>query len=247
MAKTMESVIPIMKEWDYTKFSFSHSNRVVIDNHVKALVKSLKQKDIGESCPILVDDKLEIVDGQHRFHARKQLGLPIYYTIIRDYDQLDLILLNQYNKRWSMDDYVHTYASRGLKDYINIEADLKSFNIPNFNTMTCLLYGRRLIKSETNALKSGKFTYTPDLRNQFRTSVAELQAFSGFPKYKDYRFITAYARIRKLEGYDFKMMQRQIASYLSTITPQTSQEGYFDAMIRLYNYNRPAKYRLKAA
>ena len=50
--------------------------------------------------PIVVNEKMEIIDGQGRFEVCKEKGLPIYYNIVNiheyGYDQLDNRNLRQF-------------------------------------------------------------------------------------------------------------------------------------------------------
>ena len=38
--------------------------------------------------PILVNEKMEVIDGQHRLQAQKELNLPTYYIKNKGYDLL---------------------------------------------------------------------------------------------------------------------------------------------------------------
>lgn len=68
----------IHKSYNYNDFSFINGNRNVVKSKVGKLIKSIKQLDLTMYNPILVTKTGKIVDGQHRFEACKELGLPIY-------------------------------------------------------------------------------------------------------------------------------------------------------------------------
>lgn len=69
--------------------------------------------------PITVNSKMEVVDGQHRLEAAKQLGLAIFYLIQdkNDQDIGDMVLLNTAQKQWGAEDFVKFYAYQGKKPY----------------------------------------------------------------------------------------------------------------------------------
>ena len=73
--------ISVYQTREYDKFIIdSEYNREVDLKHVKKLEECFKNAgDFGKVYPIIVDDKFRIIDGQHRFTARKKLGLIIYY------------------------------------------------------------------------------------------------------------------------------------------------------------------------
>ena len=72
---------------DYKRFKFLINNRQTARNHINRLKDAItKNPDILSVQPILVNEKMEIIDGQHRFTAASELGLPIHYTVVKGLD-----------------------------------------------------------------------------------------------------------------------------------------------------------------
>lgn len=70
----------VYKTSDYTIFSFMEDNRVVNADIVRKIKEKIQEFGwIRE--PILVNEKLQIIDGQHRFTALKELGFPVEFII----------------------------------------------------------------------------------------------------------------------------------------------------------------------
>ena len=98
---------------DYSRFSFLDNNRIVKSSHVDMLKKSIKNIDLTKYNPIKVDANLRIIDGQHRFHACMELGLPIYYVVDDDDDaEQAMINCNKINKKWEMMDWLRYRANK---------------------------------------------------------------------------------------------------------------------------------------
>lgn len=98
---------------DYSRFSFLDNNRIVKSSHVDMLKKSIKNIDLTKYNPIKVDENLRIIDGQHRFHACMELGLPIYYVVLNGVDaEQAMIIDNQNNKKWEMMDWLRYRANK---------------------------------------------------------------------------------------------------------------------------------------
>jgi hypothetical protein len=97
----------IYKTKDYDKFIIDvNLNRNVNIPNVKKIKNSIKDYgDHGVVFPIVVDDKMRIIDGQHRFTARKELGLTIYYIQDLELDINKLGGINDAVKKWIGDDY----------------------------------------------------------------------------------------------------------------------------------------------
>ena len=64
----------IFEEPDYSQFKYLGGNRDI--THSKKLLESITQNGYF-NVPILVNENMEIIDGQGRFEALKMLGLPI--------------------------------------------------------------------------------------------------------------------------------------------------------------------------
>ena len=110
----------ISKTFDYERFKFLKTNRVV--RNTNQLKQSILQCDLTYCNPIKVTKNFEIIDGQNRFTVCKELKKPIYYTII-DSDSVDvneaITILNTAQRTWKLDDYLHKYVAEGRPNYID--------------------------------------------------------------------------------------------------------------------------------
>lgn len=68
---------------EYNNFKFLSANRPIDYNHVNKIKKSLQEYGFLDSQPITVNSEMEIIDGQHRFVACKEMGLPIKFVQIQ--------------------------------------------------------------------------------------------------------------------------------------------------------------------
>ena len=62
---------------NYNMFKFKDGNRDLNYINVNKMEESLKKH--GWVTPIVVDNNYYIIDGQHRFQAAKNLGMPIAF------------------------------------------------------------------------------------------------------------------------------------------------------------------------
>lgn len=94
LPKNSEPISFVCKTFDYDWFKFMEGNRK--PDHVLSLMASFQRRDVPNA--ILCTNDGYIVDGQNRFLARKELGLPIYYYCIDGLDIHDVAYLNSYGK-----------------------------------------------------------------------------------------------------------------------------------------------------
>jgi len=66
---------------DYDKFKFLELNRNICKSHVENLIKLNKERNRFHLFPIVVDEDMNIIDGQHRYTACKQSELPVFYIV----------------------------------------------------------------------------------------------------------------------------------------------------------------------
>lgn len=113
----MKVIDSIYIEENYQLFSLLEGNRVIKEKHVMEIKASIEEHGYFP-IPITVNEKMEIIEGQHRFMALKELGLPIYYHIVPGLSVKECSVLNSMSKNWATIDYIEAYASRGNQNYV---------------------------------------------------------------------------------------------------------------------------------
>ena len=100
----------INKTKNYEMFKFREDNRLKIDqSHVNKLINSIQSRNLLDMRPIIVNSDYEILDGQHRLLAAKNLGVEIYYEIEEKLEHKDIILMNV-AKSWAVCDYMNYFV-----------------------------------------------------------------------------------------------------------------------------------------
>ncbi len=102
---------------DYGKFKTLPGNRFVDKAHVKFMRSRIEKQNLNPQFPILVNEDLEIIDGQHRLRALEELKLPVYYEIREGLTIDSTIQLNSGTRNWTWKDYCQSFASRGNVNY----------------------------------------------------------------------------------------------------------------------------------
>lgn len=110
---------------NYKEFKTLEGNREVDMAHIKRLAETMSlYPELAKAIPVLVNEKMEVIDGQHRIEALKLLERPITYLVIEGADLGSVHTLNTVVKRWTPRDYAESYAKLGKKEYqLYLEAD----------------------------------------------------------------------------------------------------------------------------
>lgn len=103
---------------DYSQFKFMAGNRNIDKTHVSRLKKEmLEGGNLMEVMPILVNENMFIIDGQHRFTAAQEIGMEIHY-IVKDNANISTARhMNVTQKSWDIMDFARSFYEGGNKQY----------------------------------------------------------------------------------------------------------------------------------
>ena len=112
-----QKVNVIYSETDYTRFRLLDANRDARTSN--KILESINR--VGYvSCPIMVNERMEIVDGQNRFYALQALGLPIEYYVVEGVGIEEARSLNLGQANWTTKDFIKSYVQQGNLNYIRL-------------------------------------------------------------------------------------------------------------------------------
>lgn len=132
----IESEYKIYKTEEYDKFTLLRGNRDITATRKSKIKESINE--VGYICnPIIVNQKMEIIDGQGRFSVLKEMKLPIYYIVIPDIGLNECIAMNMSNTRWGYMDFIKSYANKGNPNFMNLQALMNDYRWVGINTLYC--------------------------------------------------------------------------------------------------------------
>ena len=149
----------IKKTKNYEMFKFKSENRELNYNKVASL-KSIMLNDGRQIMPIICNTEMEIIDGQHRFQALKELNWEVMYYVDENVTSKDLISINNTQKNWGMADYIHYYASLGNETYSKLERVWKKYDEIPLKAILAAVSGGRYIKERY--IKSGDIEFSDE-------------------------------------------------------------------------------------
>jgi len=116
-------------------FNQMKGNRPPNVQHINRLCDSIKTNGVLQN-PIIVNECMDVIDGQHRLLAAKKAKSSIFYIIVHGYSLNQVQILNLNQKNWVKKDFLNGYADMGLTPYIK----LRDFMLKNndFTISTCI-------------------------------------------------------------------------------------------------------------
>lgn len=218
---------------DYTKFQTKQGNRELNYLHLKRLISSVKENDLLYANPILVNDKFEIIDGQHRFNVCKELKKPIYYIMVKGLGLNEIQILNANSKNWKMEDYVDGYCSMGMQEYCEFKKYVETTDL-GISLLLALLCGSDN-SDNTSDLKNGKLKLTHKNR-----ALVILQWLNDWSQYYDgckrRSFVLSLVKLYSIKGYNHDKMMQKIKYQSAKLVDSLNTKTYLALLEEIYNF-----------
>ena len=235
-----KSISQVHTTTDYFLFKPIGGNRNKNLLHINRLKKSMAENYLFTV--IIVNEKLEIIDGQHRFDVIQELGLPLHYIICKGYGLNEVHILNANSKNWNADDYEEGYCNLGYKDYIIYRDFRKKYGIGH-NECELLLTGAFKGPRVSN-FYTGKLKVT---NLEEATRMIE-KILSIEPYYSGVRrrvFINAMISLLKNENFEFTEFVQKLKTQPTALVDCTNTTQYKSLIEEIYNYRRREKVNLR--
>lgn len=117
----------ILKTNDYTLFKHIVANREIDDKHVNRLAKSITRKNLLYIRPLIVNERMQLIDGQHRLAAAKICKATVHYIKVDGLTKSDISVINTAQKNWTRSDFINFYAMDGNTSYKQLAAFLDKY------------------------------------------------------------------------------------------------------------------------
>jgi hypothetical protein len=141
-----------METKEYQKFTFLRANRAINKKNVERIKESIREWGVIPGRPVLVDSDFNIIDGQHRFLALKDLGFAIPYEVIGGDVLGKTMALNSCQDHWQLIDFVKSYAEQGMDNYRKLLKFEEKNNL-GFTNSLHLCFG---FKAKSHDIKKGR-------------------------------------------------------------------------------------------
>lgn len=223
---------------NYGQFKQIKGNRAVNRHQVNRLIQSIGIRNMLKYAPIIVNEKLEVIDGQHRLEAAKEMVLPIYFLEVPGANLRDVQLLNAVNRPWTLEDFLAAYTVEGLPEYLKVQDFMKRSGY-SLGVALYMLTKKLTNKSGTHitAFKDGSFEVTdPEWAEEM---VENLRQFSPYVRpnvWADRQYITALMIIFD-KGAKLDRLLERAEKKGELLHRQVNVSEYLRELEKIYNYD----------
>jgi hypothetical protein len=231
--------IQVLETTDYSLFSMFKGNRDVSRAKVDRLKQAMEKNPLHTF--IDVNEKMQIIDGQHRFTAWKELGMPVYFIIRKGWGLKEMHTLNQLQTTFRAVDYLPGYKEMGYEDYIVFGEFMDQYG---FNFMVSMALLSNTITAPRGSgyenFKNGTFKIADlDLAHQNARKITDYAEF--YDGYKRDKFCFAVLKLFKKSDYNHEEMMEKLKIAGPRLHHQPLVNDYLIILQREYNKGKMDK------
>ena len=226
---------------DYDRFKFLEGNRKLRQNNLEKMRQSMIEEQL--IIPICVNEKFEIIDGQHRFTICKELGKPVYYYIQEGYGLDQVERANRSNTNWQLNDFLQSFALKGNSYYVIIGDIVDTYNVLASDVVKVIAKctGQTTLHV-TQDFKEEKIIVTDEMQDKLLQFFEALTLFEEFPLYNKTKFISSFLDLYFYPKYNHEIMTNKFAKLNNQLRHCTTKDDYLDILCnKIYSGKRVSK------
>ena len=226
---------------DYKAFSFITGNRNINNSHLEKLRKSMMEMLIP--IPIVVNEKLQIIDGQHRYMICKEESWTLTFIQIKGLALTHVQKINELMKVWTAEAFMHCYCDLALEtedgeydDYVEYREFKRKYGFGHNETQAILTNQRMFSGNLSDRFRNGSFKIN-DLKKA--THVAERITDVGkyYQGYKRRGFVIAMLHCFATPEYDHDRFLSKLSYQTYKLSDQSNYKQYLQIAQDIYNYH----------
>ncbi|MBK7885160.1 MAG: hypothetical protein IPJ81_16255 [Chitinophagaceae bacterium] len=245
MLKHNSSTIVVFQSKEYNNFEMVNGNRALNQKKISRIIKEIESgNDMLSYYPIQVrveNEKLKILDGQHRYFISKKLKRPIYYILVTENKSMsDIAKVNSNVEKWKAQDFINCYIQQKNNDYNKLQEFLDMYKINIGTTLRLLTNGN-----------PGTEGSSPELTKIFEHGLLKIthwdeaieiandcKRFEKFLYWRDRAFIIAIYRIKKAALISIDDLVSNFNKRPEMLVKQVSQKDYIYNLEQLVNVGK---------
>lgn len=234
---------------DYSIFKRLVGNRDIPESRISKIVDSI-QKIGWIHNPIVVNENMEVIDGQGRLTALQRLKMPVEYIIAPGAGTKECVYMNMNMVNWKLPDFIKSYAEQGNENYQRLLKLMGTYANGNLDIISTAVY--RVSRSKHRDIKEGILQLTEE---QYEDAIPRLKFVKPLMEKLDEKklpgsLITLIQTAIYYYDYsevDKKRLTHSIEKYAYNSIPWVSNTDCEREVENMYNYNMKLEGRISIA
>lgn len=242
MIQHNESTVKVYHSREYGSFKMIAGNRDLNEAKINKIMKDIEAGiDVLKYYPIQVReeaDRLNIIDGQHRFWIAKKLGRAVYYILLgEDRSLYDIAAINSNTEKWKTRDFINAHITAGNANYKELDEFMRKYGL------SATLCTKLLADGAPGYGAGGQSALEDFQRGRFEVKtrdqaigLADLCAeFNDFKYAKNGNFFIAIHKIMKAGKIEMADLIRKYNMHKDELVSQLSWKEYITNLENIYN------------
>ena len=229
-----------MKTSDYSIFNTIEGNRNISREHVSRLANAIENKNLLQYFPVLVNENMEVIDGQHRLMAAAKLGYDVHYEVVPGLTIEHVVSINTNLRKWTLMDFIESYIELGKNDYVILKGFIERYKM-GASLSAGLLMGFQALRGGSHiaqTIKDGKFSIGSfDQAEKIAEQLQKLASHAEFPVNQDREFVLALVKLNKNPQFDFDRLLAKLKMSGDKLQKRHSAKYYLIHVEELYNWS----------
>ena len=224
----------VYKTNDYDTFSYIKGNRSINKLNLKRITNSMRENYIP--VPIIVNEKNQIIDGQHRFEAAKYLKKEVYCIKIPKLGLKEVTTLNTNTANWNNAAWLESYVDLEVEAYVTFKEFRKKTGF-GYSICSALLANQsQRTGTLSREFKDGKLKIK-SLATAYANAKKLDQIGEYFENYKSDSFSGCMLQLMHHEQYDHTRMLQKLKLQAHTLPKSANGDRYKRDLIDIFNYH----------
>ncbi len=185
---------------------------------------------------------MQVVDGQHRLQARKELKLPVYYIIVDGLGLRETQRVNSAAKNWGDKDFLDSFVQQNYAHYKVYKKFRETYQFGHQETIFMLSGGG--VNNYSQDFKDGNFSVSNlDRANDWAEKIYQIEPF--YKGFKRRSFVSAMLTCFKHEQYNHEDFIAKLSYQSSKLVDCTSVQFYLRIIDEIYNFKRKPEDKIR--
>ena len=232
---------PVYSTKDYEAFSFITGNRNINKSHLEKLRKSILEMYIP--VPIVVNENLEIIDGQHRFIICKTEGLALLFIQIKGLNLTHVQKINELMRIWTAEAFMDCYCDLALEseyreyaDYVEYKEFKRKYGFGHNETQAILTNQKMFSGNLSERFRNGTFKIV-DIRKATNVAKRITDVGKYYQGNKRRGFVLAMLQCFAIPEYNHDRFLSKLSYQTYKLTDQPNYKQYLQIIQDIYNYH----------
>jgi CRISPR/Cas system CMR-associated protein Cmr5 small subunit len=234
--------LPIYQTRSYSRFKEIEGNRPADPKHIKEIVDSINNNGMLKTL-VIVNEKFEVIDGQHRLNGAKETDTPVFFIMVKGYGLDEVRALNLNKSNWKNKDYLHGYVEEGNEDYVKLNNFYNKYSSLLRITDCMLICAETPVLATPKKFREGSFKFGDweEAEGFVYDLISVRKYYDGFNRTG---FVRALIAAKKRKDFEMDIFLKKLKLQSHKMIDCGKEKEYLILMESIYNYKNRDKINL---